>query len=186
MATEDQEGYASLLRTATRDPHRRLDRHPLLAPLTSSSVTRPDYARALAALHGPHGAIELALHGFAPANLFPARVLALAEDLSDLDATPQPLRAEPPALRTPAMLIGAMYVIEGSNLGGTVIARELARHLPAGTPMRFFGGASGAVRWRRFWQFVSGRTSPAALDETVDAARATFRFYGDHLDACLP
>lgn len=184
MAREGPGGYPALLRKATKTHHRRLDHHPLLAPLVSATVTRADYVQALSALHAPHDAIEHALRGFAPEPLFPARAPDLVADLTALEAVPLPLRAEPPVLTTTAMRVGAMYVIEGSNLGGTLIARELSKRLPADTPMRYFGAAGGAPRWDRFSRFIAELPPLASIDEAVDAARATFDFYGEHLDAC--
>ncbi|MFN3884508.1 MAG: biliverdin-producing heme oxygenase [Rhodocyclaceae bacterium] len=174
-------GLAAALRAATKADHHALDHHPLLAPLVRPGLTLADYGRALAALHGPQAALEALLAGFAPAKDFPPRLPVLEADLAALGLPPQPLRAAPPAADDDSSRIGLMYVLEGSNLGGAVIARQLARYLPR-TPCAFFSGGGGEERWRRFWEFAFN--CEIGLAAACAAARAAFAFYRAHLDAC--
>ncbi len=89
----------------------------------------------------------------------------LAEDLaqlgiSDVSQLPQ-LRALP-SLETPAHVLGTMYVLEGSTLGGRHIASLLNAGEAAVLPKRFFtsyGSEVGAM-WRSFC---------AALEQVTDA-----------------
>jgi heme oxygenase len=87
--------------------------------------------------------------------------------------------------------LGALYVIEGSGLGGRVIARHLAENLglTPDTGGRFYGGltADGArARWQRLSEvleqdFSGGQAQKVPdIEDTVvaamiDAARETFR-----------
>jgi len=144
-----------------------------------------DYARALAALRGPHAALETLLAGFAPAGDFPPRLPDLDADLAAIGMTPFPLSAALPAADSDAARVGCLYVVEGSNLGGTVIARQLATSLAAGIPRAFFAGSSGPPRWEGFWRFAAARCAPEGHATACAAARAAFAFYRRHLDACL-
>ena len=144
------------LREATKSAHRALDHHPLLASLARDGLTLATYARALAALHAPHAALEALLAAAIPAADFPPRHHDLATDLAELGVAPYPLYADLPAAPDAARRIGVLYVIEGSNLGGAVIARRLAETLP-----------------------------PDGAATACTAACATFDFYRQHFDACF-
>jgi heme oxygenase len=176
--------FADRLREATRPAHRALDHHPLLAPLARTPLTEKDYAKALAALHGPQRAIENVLRGFAPEMQFPPRLADLEADLKALCTSPFQLMAELPRLDSVDQLIGAMYVIEGSNLGGAVIARLLDESLPAAIPRLFFANSGGNARWGKFWEFAAGYCLEANFAITAEAACFTFGLYKEHLDQC--
>ncbi len=172
------------LREATKAAHRSLDHHPLLAALVSQKLAVSDYARALAALHGAHAAIETALAGFSPEEIFPRRLLNLEADLAELSCRPIDLETPPPLATTDAARIGLMYVLEGSNLGGAVIARLLDTSLTKSAPRRFFGRTGGEERWGRFWDFALQRCPGDQFNVACEAASATFLFYRRHLDGC--
>lgn len=176
---------AEQLRAATRAAHRALDHHPLLVPLTRSPLSAGDYINALAVLHGPQQAIESSLLGFASPVDFPPRLSDLQSDLDALGASPFQLMTELPKFESDTRRIGAMYVIEGSNLGGIVIARLLDQSLPAEMPRRFFANSGGKRRWEKFWQFAGPHCHAGNLTMIADAACETFNLYKVHLDNCL-
>lgn len=172
------------LRAATRSAHRALDHHPLLQPLTSAALTPQDYAQALAALRAPQAALESCLSGFVHARQFPGRVAALDADLTDLGVAPWPLLAAAPSIDSDAARVGVLYVLEGSRLGGAVIERCLARHLPD-APRRFFGEVADLQRWPAFWRFAEAYCPPERTAEALSAALAAFDCYRRHFDACI-
>jgi heme oxygenase len=176
--------FANRLREATRPAHRALDHHPILAPLSRSPLSLSVYARALAALHGPQQAIECLLGSFAPGLQFPPRLADLERDLSTLGASPFPLMAEIPEYQSESQLLGVMYVIEGSNLGGAVIARQLALGLPITAPRDFFGKSGGPSRWENFWRFAASHFLDDNIAIVEDAACTIFGLYKEHLDRC--
>ncbi len=67
---------------------------------------------------------------------------AVLADLAALDATVPVLEAEPD-LPTPAHVLGAVYVLEGSRLGGQMLARAVPPEFP-----RAFLGKADPARWR--------------------------------------
>ena len=84
------------------------------------------------------------------------------------------------ALDDAASAWGSMYVLEGSALGGQVIARQLAQQLAIGpdTGGAYFhgwGGETGAM-WRQFRERLEGELAgdAAALERACAAAVATF------------
>jgi heme oxygenase len=176
--------FAKRLREATRPAHIVLDHHYLLAPLTRANLSMADYAKALAALHGPHCAIESVLCGFAPETEFPSRLPDLESDLNTLGTKAIPLSTAAAEFNSNEELIGAMYVIEGSNLGGAVISRLLEKSLSPNTPKRFFRNSGGTERWARYQQFASRYWHEESFGLIVEAANKTFMLYKNHLDSC--
>lgn len=177
------------LREASRTAHHRIDHHPLLAPLVRQPVALGDYRRALAALHGPQAALEAAVADLARQAGLAPRLPDLEADLADLNTCPEPFSSRlavdcPPTL---SARLGYLYVLEGANLGGAVIARHLARHLagqlPAEVPMAFFRGAGGEARWGRFWRFMGEQYPDTPTEAMVAGALTAFQGIGDHLDA---
>jgi heme oxygenase len=173
------------LRQATRESHHVIDHHPLMAPLVRSDLTRQEYTRALVALDWLHAPLQCelatALAEFSGEFELADRVAWLHKDLIALGATasgPQPAWT-PPRLDGSAELIGALYVIEGSTLGGQVIARriEASLGLSATSGARFFNGwgAETEARWQRFWDFAGTRcTGEAGLALATATATSLF------------
>lgn len=176
------------LRTATRQAHHLLDHHALLAPLPRPDLTLSAYGDALAALHGIHQAGETAIAaGLARLGLsypWQPRQTELDADLAALGRTPWPLRIATAPCQDAADLIGYLYVIEGSRLGGLVIGRQLATHLPQ-APCRFYDDQHAPARWTGFNAFAEACCPPHLHPRALATAQAVFQDYSSHLDDCL-
>ena len=86
--------------------------------------------------------------------------------------------AGPDPITNPAAAFGAMYVIEGSTLGGTIIARRIrdALGLDETTGCAYFrsyGRATGAM-WTAFRRKLQCLSSPSFDDAAVASAHRTF------------
>lgn len=157
------------LREETAPSHEALERD---LAWQDRVATRESYRALLARFHGFHAVIEPEI-GRAlgdEAFLAPRRRLSLLEaDLRhlglsepEIDALPRPSAI---ALAGSAEALGALYVLEGSTLGGKVIGRHVsALHgFDATAGCAYYSGhgeAAGAM-WRAFC---------ARLDEVSDAA----------------
>jgi heme oxygenase len=174
------------LREATREGHARLDGHPLLAPLGAEPLDALAYGDALVALHGLFAPLERALVAGGPLVDWRERrrVPALEADLAELGRRPlvRELDVRLPAELAPA--IGVAYVVEGSSLGGQVIARKLARRPGASLPRRFFEGQGDAAlpRFRALMALAEERCAPDAHTAAVGAAVALFDAMCAYLD----
>jgi heme oxygenase (biliverdin-IX-beta and delta-forming) len=79
--------------------------------------------------------------------------------------------------------IGALYVIEGSSLGGQILSRQLETNLSL-TPTRggayFAGyGTATAQRWKSFCRWANQRlTDLAGTECAAEAAQKTFNCFG--------
>jgi heme oxygenase len=86
--------------------------------------------------------------------------------------------ADLPVLATSAQAIGSMYVIEGSTLGGRVLAQHFSVALAIGpeTGGCFFAayGAQTGVMWREFAAQADASITSEHAPEAVEAAISTF------------
>lgn len=172
------------LRGSTADVHARLHLHPGLAAVAAQRIDINGYRQLLLRLHGFYLPFENA------AGLQPVRSGWLASDLAAL-ATPEyrlataAVCATLPLLDSPQAVLGAMYVVEGSALGGHGLAKRLRSLLGDETLMgrRFFAsdGADTGRAWRAFVDRIDGVTD---RDRTIviDAAIATFCCFETWMD----
>lgn len=176
------------LRHETRPYHDALEQHAFNRALAAGAPTAAGTAQFLAKMYGFLQPYEAALRAHA-ADFSPAWALAnrfrahlILEDLPAAAGAPAPpLCPAMPPLHTRAQLLGTMYVVEGSTLGGQVIARQLAK---AGIPLRrYFTGYAERTGplWKAFCHHLVGAAPAAGPDEVVAAASRAFH----HLDAWL-
>ncbi|SET36292.1 Heme oxygenase [Geodermatophilus poikilotrophus] len=108
------------------------------------------------------------------------RAHLFAEDLRALGAEPDAgARPELPAVEDTDQALGRLYVLEGSTLGGTFIARHLATLPALGPDVRLgafspYGAETGAM-WHAYRRVTRERVAAGGdADRVVAAARATF------------
>ena len=135
---------------------------------------RDDYAAFLTAHARALPAVEAALAAHPDLPPWRERTSAIVADLADLgQAMPSPL---PFPLVDDAAAWGALYVTEGSRLGGTMLARSVA----AGWPCRYLGARHLPGEWRRLLAAIETRArdaSPEWRDAARAGARACFALY---------
>ncbi len=187
--TSPYQPLAGHLRQATRSIHRQLDCHPLLSRLLGDDLDNDGYAAAMAALHGPQAALEGTvqprLEEIGMSARFCPRLGRLEADLADLGLPPFPLRSPDPGITSDSELVGTLYVLEGSRLGGALILRHLKRRLPHAPRRFFFSVDDDPGRWKAFWTLTTSLNLEASpYRQTTAAAIRTFTLYLDHLHAC--
>lgn len=174
-------GARFALRAATAQAHDRLDALMSRFDLTD----RAGYGRFLSAQAGALFTIEGQLDAAGVATLvadWPERRRsdALRSDLLDLGLR-EPQAVAVPALSRPAGLLGALYVLEGSRLGGAVLVREV----PSGLPTRYLSPGNPS-RWRALVKLLDQRlSSEGELAAATDAALATFEMFARSASAVL-
>ncbi len=171
----------AMLRGATLDVHQRLHRHLGFAAIQDATIDRASYRRLLIRLHGFYVPFEAA------AGIGRERSDWLKADLASLDVDAATLATtalcrDIPRLATPEARLGALYVIEGSALGGRQLGRNLA-HLFGSDALagrRFFLGRGPGTgeAWRAYLsQLSAGAGHPAARPKIIDAAQETFAVF---------
>lgn len=180
------------LKERTRPHHERVEQR---LPVLRDDLAAGEYRDLLARFHGFYAPLEArlcAVRGWDGVAVRPADRLKtplLRRDLAVLGVNADALPPCPalPDVDTLARALGAMYVLEGSTLGGRLIERHLARVLGL-SPARgcaFFASYGDRVgpMWKAFGAAVTAYAAahPGDEDEMVDAAAQTF----DRLDAWL-
>ncbi len=186
------------LRHAILPSHDRMHRHRGLAAAAAGSIAVSNYRLLLARLFGFHRAFEAVVE--AAASEIPirfdvvklARSVAIESDLRALGLDPGnisklPICNQIVVPHSEAALLGALYVVEGSALGGIQIARALAPLFKAGSDegRRFFIGDGSGQRalWLalldRLEQIAGSRAQEAAA---IDSAVTTFLVFESWMD----
>lgn len=165
------------LRSATRAKHDRVDAAFGRFDLTD----RFSYGRFLTAHARALPAVEAAIAACEAIPAFARRTELLARDLAEIGLSmPAPLALAPP--ESEAAAFGALYVIEGSRLGGAILARQVSDDLPRA----YLSAIHPPGAWRAFGEMLdrAGKTGgPSWLDQAIAAAEATFDLYTGAVDA---
>lgn len=177
----------AVLRAATEPLHRALHQHPLIVEL----FTRPSFDSYRAVLEGfqrfyaeAEPMIVERSRKCGCARQYP-RVLRspwLIADLKSLGCEcdrPVLVNDEHPVakLNSVADLVGTLYVINGSALGGRTILRKVSASLSIEHSCQFFTGEGDKTRetWNAFQQFCEGACrSDEAKRDAIIAAIHTF------------
>lgn len=178
---------AQLLREATERQHRAVERLPMMRTLLSGRLSVRDYVQVLrrhhAVLAGWEQRESAWLHASGDARWrYQPRSPLLAQDLAALQASPPSPAPAPPAAEAGSRW-GMLYVVEGSRLGGRVIARQLRQTLAEIAPaLSYFElGHADPACWRRFQQRLEqALPTPESRQAAVDGARAMFAHFHTH------
>lgn len=188
----------AVLRQATAPSHERMHRHRGLAAAAAGSIAVSDYRLLLARLFGFHRAFETVMEasareisiGFDLAER--ARSAAIESDLRVLGLNSENI-AELPRCdqifipRSEGAFMGALYVVEGSTLGGIQISRALAPVFGDGSDegRRFFMGygAGHGAMWRSLLdRLEESAGNPAQEAAAIDGAITTFLVFENWMD----
>jgi heme oxygenase (biliverdin-IX-beta and delta-forming) len=182
------------IKARTEAVHRQVEQNRIMSALMNADLSREQYAAALRKLYGYFQPLmelvqfrldqALIPHG-SPAEGF-RRIL---DDLSfvERDAVCVPLCQELPEIDTSAKAIGALYVAEGSSLGGRVIARKIkdSLELDASAGASYFHGAGDgtAARWLSFVSLLDAYgEEPEVAEEVMQSAEDTFCLFNAWLE----
>jgi heme oxygenase len=178
------------LKIETRPAHDRIE---AAIDVERRITSRGAYRALLARFYGFHVAWEAAAEEVAPdPQAFRRRCKAdlLARDLKALGLSAHEIARLPRChplmpLPAPAAVLGSMYVVEGSTLGGAIIARDVERRLglTAETGCAYFRsyGRDTAMMWKSFGAMLTALSSPEVDDLIVASASRTFDVMHDWL-----
>lgn len=180
------ENLRTKLKNSTQDAHTKIESNPVLAKLLSPSIDKETYRSILLRYFGFFSSIESQLVRSGGDAVIPDlrerfRAPRLRNDLLALGLTQQEIDSAPrateiPTTSTKSEVLGVMYVLEGSTLGGMLIAKHL-RSFP------YFGESTGSFfltdpqalsqRWKAFLDLLE---TSSDIDEAsaVEAASLTF------------
>jgi heme oxygenase len=171
------------LKTETAFAHDRIEQSFDLEARTSSPSA---YRDLLARLYGFYVAWEPAAEAAMadPVFLVGRRKLGLLIDdlhrlgMADSEINKLPLCVPTVAMRSRAEAFGSMYVVEGSTLGGVLIARDVEPHLGLNSNngcsyFRCYGEEVGAM-WKAFGKALLAGCRQQDEEAVVTAACQTF------------
>jgi light-regulated signal transduction histidine kinase (bacteriophytochrome)/heme oxygenase len=175
------------LREATREPHERMHRHDGFLAAAEGRLDARLYEDLLARLYGFYWSFERNFLN-APAPMAKAIELSkrartpnLRSDLIALGFTGRldrlPICADLPAPESEAAWLGALYVTEGSTMGGAQIARALAKSGFSADQTRFFAahGKASSSMWKSFLARLDTLAAdPRSTQAAENSARAVF------------
>jgi heme oxygenase (biliverdin-IX-beta and delta-forming) len=173
------------LRRETEDDHRAVEE---MFPLMHEDLNVTQYTDCLLQMYGMVSAWEECSHEAAPGWMQPELVARRRKSMLELDLAwfgvknTDELLPVMPEMKDLNSLLGAMYVMEGSTLGGQLIARQLRRtlHLSEGKGDAYFvghGDQTGPM-WKEFCEVLKMRVTDDETELVVLSAKAMFATYG--------
>lgn len=180
------------VKKATQQNHE--DVESLLLPVLNAIRSKEDYAAILKMFYGYFTPLEEKINKFiTPAELPDInerrKASAIEHDLGNLPIsfTAIPRCTLLPSLASTAQAFGALYVLEGSTLGGKMIARMLAKNKPYPIPeeaLSFFSGYGEATgpKWKAFLQQLNLQHEK---EDVVQAADETFLHLKGWMQQCF-
>jgi heme oxygenase len=182
---------ADAVRSITAQEHGEVER---TLALPGSIQTMADYRRWLIRFFGIYQPLEYLLSGFAGWSAAGIRVdqlghtQALVKDLKAMECEVNSIdfasREALPMVETLGHALGALYVLEGSKLGGRYILKDLSNRLGSdieGMDAFFTGyGAHTAVRWASFKGSLDRFSAlrPVEFSQVIAGAKMTYAAIG--------
>ncbi|WDH82198.1 biliverdin-producing heme oxygenase [Paenibacillus urinalis] len=176
------------LRKETAEEHDRIEQNDYAKAIMNHTLNKADYQAYLEKFYGFILPIEQKieqLDGVQELGIdmkHRAKSPLLEQDLAYLSSNRQqvPLCSEIPEIALTEQLLGYLYVIEGSTLGGQVITRKLREHLALepGAGLSYFNayGQDTRVAWKELSGIMNSAAEAGANREViVGTAKETFR-----------
>ena len=170
-----------MVKNATEENHKETEH--LLLPRLSAIKNAVEYASILAMFYGYFSPVEDRIQQYiTPSYMADIKQRRTAGNiLTDLSAIGMPADSIPlctslPAIGSTAQAFGALYVLEGSTLGGKMIAKMLKKNSSFPIPERaltFFEGygSETGTKWKTFLEVLNQQQE---TDEIVATANETF------------
>ncbi len=172
-----------IVKEATQKLHSEVE--AMLLPKLSSIKNVADYAAILRTFYGYYYPLESSIGQFITPSCLPdinerRKAVAILHDLNGIEnsSTEIPLCTDLPKIGNTNHALGALYVLEGSTLGGKMIARMLLKNSAVPIPeeaLTFFSGyrEETGSKWKAFLQVLNQQEETDAI---VKAANETFYY----------
>lgn len=188
------------LRRATRSEHAAAEQTAVMHALFGEKLGSAAYIRLLQGYHELYTRWEHHHAAWLLGDLknsgwqYQTRLRVIESDLYELGAQPRlPLVSADeqtltqPALDTNAVSWGSLYVVEGSTLGGQIIARKLSSEFP-NHPHLFFrlGHGKSRASWKDFQAVMAVQLGDATSRRAIALqARTAFGIFQHMLDGVM-
>lgn len=172
-----------------------LELEKILIPIIRAIKSQQDYTVVLNLFFGYFNALEEQIANFIPSQLTDyghrRKAKLIANDLNYLDS-PLPTTAQKgqlPEIASSLQALGALYVMEGSTLGGKIIAKMISKQLSLETEaLSFFNGYGDATD--SMWAVFTGILNESAQNEEeettiINAANQTFIKFKSYIETAI-
>jgi heme oxygenase len=171
----------------TKPHHDKIEMNPYAVAISTGTITPEQYLSYLKKFYGflavTESSISKQFTGSHMDTVIKARMKAPLL-LADLEAMGVPetdtgsisLCKNLPNLDNLNKVLGYMYVIEGSTLGGQIVSQQLRKVLGPGIPLNYFDcyGKETGARWISFCEILTSRVSEENKEEFINSACDTF------------
>lgn len=184
--------FIEKLRSETKHIHQALEK--VMIPDLKQASTLEDYARILKTFYGYFKALEVMLDEQLTDQIVPVYnqrrksdfILEDLKSMNFLNALP-PLADRTPEITNVYEALGAMYVLEGSTLGGRVITKMLMQNLNLSdtTYLKFFSGYGEQTdsMWASFMTVLNKYGEDESKHHLMlKAATDTFAYFKDWIE----
>ena len=182
------------LRDATAFLHKQLDQQPLLVALLGNDLPLADYQQLLGIYYSLYHQLEAAIKTYLTQQPIDFdyqpryKTPLLFNDLKYWHITPEPLRCQIalPELNSLGALLGLLYVLEGSTLGGQFIAQhlQLTYGYTRSTGSDFYSGygEQTTTHWQSFITYLNSFSDqPDLAIQAIDTAILSFACFNQAL-----
>ena len=178
------------LKEETRDLHEQIEEQNLAKRIMDHSIDLSTYKLLLLQNFLAYRETETEIKNHLP-NYSAKKHLQLKQDLEQLNvSTTIALQNATFKCHSPAEALGAAYVVEGSALGGLLLAKNLDKcsNLAQIDQHYFFNGDKDNLKdWNSFKKELEEyHFSETEETEAVEKAKATFRFFESIFNMKLP
>jgi len=174
---------SKMLKEETKDLHVALEK--AMVPMIKDIQAKEDYVKVLELFYSYFGGLEKKVDTVSDLNLpdhhLRRKKEAIAEDILSLDGTLPELTPDQhlPEINNKLHALGALYVMEGSTLGGLYISKMIAKqlNLEGGKSLSFFDGYGEQTEnmWNAFKSSLDEEVVQSEEQATViQAANDTF------------
>ncbi|PHR45412.1 MAG: hypothetical protein COA32_13285 [Fluviicola sp.] len=172
------------LRESTRDQHAQLDQISEMKRLTSTDVEIKDYKNYLRAFLKIYSTIESEIYNYTSAYIkeinLNQRLPQLKNDLEQLKVGQPPMEVDKKLILNHKEYLGALYVMEGSRLGGNLIGKHLSSHLSMDENNLSFLISPPTVKWSQIILLLNEQPEENHV-EVIKGAQKVFKYFYDEL-----
>lgn len=177
------------LRKETAEDHDSIEQNAYAKAIMNQTLTKSEYVAYLEKFYGFILPIEQKIQSLAFVQelgidmKLRAKTPLLEKDLDNISSkerTQIPICDEIPSIAAPGQLLGYLYVIEGSTLGGQIITRKLKEHLSLDPEagLSYFNAYGQETRsvWKELAEVMNKSVQSGIESEViVSSAKETFR-----------
>jgi heme oxygenase len=178
---------SKVIKEATKAAHQDLEKKVILK--LKAIRNNADYADVLKHFYAYFNAVEQAIAPYITNDLLPDHAERrnseyLKKDIEELAATVDELpEVSVPKIENTLQALGAMYVMEGSIMGGPIIVQMLAKY-GVTKGISFFSGYGEAtgMMWGKFVAVMDAQSNKEEESLAIDAANETFSQFSEVFD----